>query len=787
METYLVKESVMDKWNETTLIYDEERTIHSLFEEVVEKYQDKIALRCMEEYITYNELNEKSNQIARKLREFGVKPDSIVGLMCTRSVYMFIGMLGILKAGGCYLPLDPKFPKERIRYMLDDSETEILVTQKELSTLLEFDGNCVIMEQDVQEYDKSNLTDLNKSKDLAYVIYTSGSTGKPKGVMLEHKSVHNFILGMKKLISFIPEKKIVSLTTISFDIFVLESLLPLTVGMEVVIAEPMDFQKYMKEKHMDMLQTTPSTMKLLLKDKDNIPYIRNLSDIMLGGETFPEPLLEDLKHITKARIYNMYGPTETTVWSTVKDLTDTDHITIGYPISNTRIYILDDENKIVGPGQPGELCIGGDGVARGYLYRDDLTNQRFIRHPLIEGDRLYRTGDVAQWLNNGELKLLGRIDSQVKVRGFRIELGEIENLFIKFNKVKNCAVAVKEVENGDKVLVAYYTSNETLLVSEINQYLKENLPEYMIPGIYIQVDEIPLTPNGKIDRNALPLPDTRRPLMDVQYVEPSSNIEKIISDVCRKVLNKDKIGICDNFFELGGNSILICQLNAELKNLFPNLITITDIFSYPCIKELAEFIEKSTKKKKYIFSNFPKDYYSVMQERGKKSCSVILPNEKKQIMQNIEKYYNVALNDIMTILYMYVIEQICETNISYSLLYHTDLEIYEYMKCNFSDNDNLIGLCKDRINRDIQYDVLLRRNDFEEIMNKSSMIIPTLFFQEMIREPEIMEFACSIFDVDEGMKIEAIYDRGTIEEEHVKEFMSLYVDLIYMLITQHEN
>lgn len=787
MAKYLVEESEINKWNETTLIYNQERTIHSLFEEVVEKYQDKIALRYMEEYITYKELNEKSNQIARKLREVGVKPDSIVALMCTRSIDMFSGMLGILKAGGCYLPIDPQFPKERIRYMLDDSKTEILVIQKELSTLLEFDGNRVVIEEDVQEYDKSNLTDLNKSKDLAYVIYTSGSTGKPKGVMLEHKSVHNFILGMKKLITFIPEKKIVSLTTISFDIFVLESLLPLTVGMEVVIAEPMDFQKYMKEKHIDMLQTTPSTMNLLLKVKENIPYIRNLSDIMLGGETFLEPLLKDLKQITKARIYNLYGPTETTVWSTVKDLTDTDHITIGFPISNTRIYILDNENNIVGPGQLGELCIGGDGVARGYLYREDLTNQCFFKHPLIEEDRLYRTGDIAQWLNNGELKLLGRKDSQVKVRGFRIELGEIENFLIKFNKVKDCAVAVKEIENRDKILVAYYTSDETVFVTEIIQHLKENLPEYMIPGIYIQVDEIPLTPNRKIDRNALPLPDSRRPFMDVQYVEPTSEIEKIISDVCRRVLNKDKVGIYDNFFELGGNSILISQLHAELRDIYPVLTTVTYVFSYPCIKELAEFINQSMNKKTYIFPSFPKEFYSTTRERGKKSCSVILSNEKKQIMKNMEQKYNVRLNDIFTVLYMYVIGQTCETNLSYGLLYHSNTGMYEYMEYNFNENDNLIEICKDRINQDVQKDVLLKTNDFEDLIRKSSKIIPTLFFQEMIREPEIMEFACSIFDVEEGIKLEAIYDRGTIEEEHVKEFMTFYVDLIYMLITKHEN
>lgn len=787
MEIFLEKESILDKWNETTLIYNEERTIHSLFEDAAERYQDKIALRCKEEYITYKELNEKANQIAGKLREVGVKSDSIVGLMCTRSIYMFVGMLGILKAGGCYLPIDPKFPKERIRYMLDDSKTEILVTQSELSTFFEFNGNCVFMEQDVQKYDKSNLTNLNKSNDLAYVIYTSGSTGNPKGVMLEHKSVHNFMIGMQQLIPFIPEKKMVSLTTISFDIFVLESLLPLTAGMEVVIAEPMDFQNYMKEKHIDMLQTTPSTMKLLLKDRENIPYLRNLTDIMLGGEAFPEPLLIDLRQITKARIYNMYGPTETTVWSTVKDLTDTDNITIGFPISNTRIYILDEEDKILGPGQPGELCIGGDGVARGYLFRKDLTNQRFITHPFIEGERLYRTGDVAQWLNNGELKLLGRIDSQVKVRGFRIELGEIENLLIKYNKIKNCAVAVKELEQGDKLLAAYYTSNETLPVSEIIQYLKEYLPEYMIPGTYIQVDEIPLTPNGKIDRNALPLPDTKRPLMDVQYVEPTSNIEKKISNICRKVLNIDQIGICDNFFELGGNSILISQLNSELKDIFPDLITITDIFSYPCIKELAEFVDKSINNKKYIFSDFPKDFYSVNQERGKRSCSVVLSNEKKQIMQDMAKSCAVDLNDIMTILYLYVIGQTCETYISYILLYDTSSDVYEYMICDFSVNDNLIELCKDRINRDVKKDVLLKTNDVKEMIKKSSMIIPTLFFQEMTREPETMEFACSVYDVREGIKIEAIYDRGTIEGEHVNNFISLYVDLIYMLISQHKN
>lgn len=556
------------KYNHTKMEYDVEKTIHSLFEDKVKVYGNQVAVIYREQQITYEELNQKSNQVARLIRANGIKPNMIVGIMVNCSTQMFIGLLGILKAGACYLPIDPNFPSSRINYMLDDSKAALLITEHNVAVDFDFYDKMIYLDDEIYHGDVDNLENVNSSSDLAYIIYTSGSTGKPKGVMLEHRLVHNFIIGMKDKIEFTRTNSIANLTTISFDIFVLESWLPLSLGMTIVVVDPMRFARDMGLKKVEMIQTTPSTMRLILDSEENHKYLDSLTDIMLGGETFPQRLLRDLKKLVKAKIYNMYGPTETTVWSMVKDLTDTDLITIGKPIANTQVCLIDSDYKPVDLGCEGEIAIAGDGVARGYLYREELTKERFIPSVFDPKQKMFLTGDLGKHLENGEIEFLSRIDSQVKIRGFRIELEEIENALIKMEQVKECVVSTKKNNNDEKYLVAYYVADEELANTKIIQFLRKILPEYMIPSVFIKIDTIPLTPNGKVNHLALPTPQTSRPVLNTKYIEPSTEMERMLARIWSSVLNIDEIGVADNFFELGGNSILVSKMYVELDKQF---------------------------------------------------------------------------------------------------------------------------------------------------------------------------------------------------------------------------
>lgn len=593
---------LLRRFNDTQYSYPANQTVHALFEQQAAHLSDKLAAVHLDQSITYGELNHKANQLARRLRADGIGPHTIVALMVDRSIMMFIGLLGILKAGAAYLPIDPGFPEARIQYMLADAGVALMLTERALMDTLSFAGALICLDDaDTCAGDESNLDPLAEARDLAYIIYTSGSTGQPKGVMIEHQSIHNFILGITRQIDFAPTKTIVCLTTISFDIFVLESLLPLSQGLSVLIADPMQFARHLAGQRIDMLQTTPSTMQMLLQDAACLPYVRQCSEIMLGGEPFPRSLLLKLRDTTTARLYNMYGPTETTVWSTIQELTLADEITIGRPIANTQLYILDEQHQPLGPGALGELCIAGDGVARGYLKRPELTATKFVpnpfvslQSPLIAGARLYKTGDLASWLPDGQIAFFGRGDSQVKVRGFRIELGEIEDRLGVHPQIRECAVAAKRNEHEEAYLVAYYTADGELTASELIAFLGQHLPDYMIPGVYLRLESMPRTPNAKLDRRALPMPDTRRPRLNSEYIAPASDLEQQLAEIWRSVLHRDEVGIHDNFFELGGNSILLAQMFNAVEQLQPGRISIADVFAYPTIAKLTRLLQSAS-------------------------------------------------------------------------------------------------------------------------------------------------------------------------------------------------
>jgi acyl carrier protein len=664
------KVQLLVEFNDTRVEYLRGKTVFQLFEEQVEKTPCSIAVVCRDintgEYLSlpYYQLSEKSNRLARMLKEKGGKPNTVVGLMTERTVEMLIGLLAILKIGAAYLPIGPEYPEERIKYMLKHSQTEIVMVTNPES--LHEPGvlfiNIDINELEDRKIDSSNLPVVNSSTDLAYLIYTSGTTGKPKGVMIENRAVVNFINGITNVIPFRENDGILSLTTLSFDIFGLEILLPLTRGSKVVIGsteEQLDSAaaaSVIENENITILQLTPSRLQLYMSDPEAAARLKLLNYLLVGGEAFPEFLLEETRKVTEGNvfIYNMYGPTETTIWSTLKDVSAVQHLNIGKPIANTQVYILHKTGLLQPIGIPGELYIGGDGVARGYVNSPELTAQKFQSprrgQPIrkVTGSKIYKTGDLARWLPDGNIEFLGRFDYQVKVRGYRIELDEIEYHLQQHSDVKEAVVVVKEQEKGSH-LCAYIVPTspsslssmeddtaqlENLKVMEWKEYLAEILPNYMIPSYFVQLEKIPLTLNGKIDRNALPEPEMR--LSPDTVVAPRDKIERKFVEIWADVLdvNKNVIGIDSNFFELGGHSLRATRMISKIHKAFHVRIPLTEIFKIPSIRKLSRYIEGATeqrfasiaqaeKKEFYVLSSVQKRLYILQQmESGGASYNI---------------------------------------------------------------------------------------------------------------------------------------------------------------------
>lgn len=667
------REHLLYDFNNTELNYAKEKTIQELFEEQVARTPKDTAIVFKNQTLTYKQLDEKSNQLARLLRNKGVGADNIVGIMTERSPEMLIGIIGVLKAGGAYLPIDPGYPVDRIQYMLEDSKTNILLTQQSLLDKIVFKGEIIDLfsSNAYAEMSITNLEILNNAKNLAYVIYTSGSTGKPKGVMLEHRSVNNFINGISNIINFTAGKIILNLTTISFDIFVLETLLPLCKGLKIIIADENEqidaklLNDLIIKNKVDMMQVTPSRLKLLMRGGSDLTCFKYLKDVMIGGEALPDELLHQLKQVYYGKIFNMYGPTEATVWSMVKELTDTNEISIGRPISNTQICIIDKNNKIQPIGVSGELCIGGDGVARGYLNREDLTKEKFFDNPYKVNEKIYRTGDLAKWQADGTVEFLGRMDNQVKIRGYRIELPEIEKSLGTCKGIKECVVISRENSTGDKYLIAYYVADTEIGVSELREHMLKELPDYMVPSYFVPVKSMPLTPNGKIDKKALPEHDTGRNSLKIEYKAPTTQVEKQLVDIWEDVLEREEVGINDVFFEIGGNSLLLVQMHTQIDKLYPGKVEVADIFAYPTISKLAQFISenevKGKKKLELKGIKFPEEYFVNINEKNEDTILRFQIDE--WIVEKIIKVSqnsDVIVEDVLLSIYIYMLHEMCE-------------------------------------------------------------------------------------------------------------------------------
>ncbi|MEH1872395.1 non-ribosomal peptide synthetase [Nostoc sp.] len=607
--THSIGTQVLEGWNDTQVL-DRDFCIHEMFEMQVERSPQAIAVVFEDIQLTYQQLNQRANQLAHHLRTLGVGPEVLVGICLERSLEMIVGVLGILKAGGAYVPLDPAYPPERLAFILSDTQTPVLLTQQKLvKNLPPHQAQVVCLDSNWQgntQKSQENPVNQTTTDNLIYVIYTSGSTGQPKGVMIPHRGICNQLYWRQTTFRLTQADKVLLTISFSFDPSVWQIFWPLCFGGQLIIARPGGHQdtaylvKVITERQITVLGLVPSILRVLLEEK-GIENCRFLRHVTCGGEALPSELIE--KFFAQLNLdnvfHNCYGPTEAsidaTLW-TCQRSTNYSIAPIGRPIANADIYILDENLQPVPVGKSGELYIGGIGLARGYFNRPELTTEKFIFHPFSSkvGARLYKTGDLARYLSDGNIEFLGRIDHQVKIRGFRIELGEIEAVLRQHPCVKEAVVIIREEVHGDKSLVAYLTLNQeqTVKVEQLRRFLQEKLPIYMMPSAFVILKALPMTPNGKIDRRSLPEPAQTRQQAEESFAAPSDETELKLARIWEKVLGIKPIGIKDNFFDLGGNSLLSIRVFAQVQKAFKKDMPLAILYQNPTIEQLAIILRK---------------------------------------------------------------------------------------------------------------------------------------------------------------------------------------------------
>lgn len=594
------QQQILVEWNATSVDYPREKTLPVLIEEQAARTPQAIAIQDESGSLSYADLDQASNRLAHYLQSQGVHSGTLVGISLPRSSDLIVALLAILKAGGAYIPLDPNYPVERLKYMIEDSKAPLLITNTAIAVQYqEINTQVICLDTEAETINRENSQPISRTTtpdSFAYVIYTSGSTGKPKGVQVRMQGLVNFLYSMLDTPGLTSQDVLLSVTTLSFDIAGLELYLPLISGARLVLvptsvaADGSLLIKALEKSQATFMQATPTTWKMLISAGwQGNPRLKALC----GGEALPNDLAAQLVPRC-ASLWNMYGPTETTIWSTLCQITDpAQRITVGRPIANTQVYILDTHGQPVPVGIPGELSIGGDGVAAGYLDRPELTQEKFLPNPFsdLPGARLYRTGDLARYLPDGQIDILGRIDNQVKIHGVRIELGEISAVLTDHPDVQTAVVVGRKEQAENPYLAAYIIPNNGKAPTEdaIRIYLSERLPTAMIPTRYVFMQQFPLTPNGKIDTKALPIP-TGQPEVSQNPVQPRNTVEAKLVQIWKKLLRTDRVGLKDDFFQLGGHSLLAVQMFNQIHEIFGVNLPLTSLFRQPTIEYLATLI-----------------------------------------------------------------------------------------------------------------------------------------------------------------------------------------------------
>jgi len=597
---------LLERWNDTVSDYPRNLCIHQLFEQEAARRPDAVAVRFASEQLTYRQLNERANQIAHRLRKLGVGPEIMVGTLLDRSLDLVIGLLGILKAGGAFVPLDPSYPMQRLEFMAADIAAPVMLVDDSVVQRVSnpgwLRGKSLSLEQnraDIALESIENPTNQTTAENLAYVMYTSGSTGRPKGVMVSHRAVVRLVKNTN-YIEFSEQEVFLQFSPVSFDASTLEIWGPLLNGGCLAMMPPelqalSELGMAIRQYGVTTLWLTAGLFNVMVEQR--LEDLRPLKQLVAGGDALsPSHVRKALETLQGCRLINGYGPTEGTTFTCCHTICSEDaqgsSIPIGRPISNTQVFLLDPENELVCPGEVGELCIGGDGLARGYLNQPELTAAKFVRHPFRDDQeaRIYKTGDLARYRPDGSIEFLGRTDNQVKISGYRIELGEIEAVVMQHPSVRSTVVVPRQDTPGEKKLIAYVVPGEQgCSTAELRAYLQEKLPSYMLPAGFVWMDSLPLSPNGKVDRALLPAPQATSGELP-QARTAQSEMEREIESAWLKVLSLQQVGPDENFFDVGGDSLQLLMVHAEIQKKIESEFPLTDLFEYSTIRTLARHL-----------------------------------------------------------------------------------------------------------------------------------------------------------------------------------------------------
>ncbi|MGE5632751.1 MAG: non-ribosomal peptide synthetase [Caulobacteraceae bacterium] len=783
--------------------YQTDKTISELFDEQAKKYPDNIAVIYEDQLLTYAELSAKVDQLARLLQKKGVRADCLVGIMVEYSIEMVVGILAVLKAGGAYLPIDPSYPLDRIRYMIRDAAIDILLSQKSLiSKGISLCKDFISLDDEkVYEDNSTAIVKSNTADSLAYVIYTSGSTGKPKGVMIEQKSLINYTNWRIKRYGLNQEDRTLQLISLSFDGFGSNFFSSLLSGGALVIPNGHrwgDFNyisKLISEKKVTNMSVVPSMYRVLLESTGE-NSLDTLRMVILAGERSSSDLIK-LSQEKKPDliIVNEYGPTETCITSTAFiGMSPEDIAIIGRPIDNNMVFILNSDNNIMPVGITGELCISGIGVARGYLNMQDDTKDKFVPNPFVPGERMYRTGDLARWLPDGNIELLGRRDNQVKIRGYRIELGEIEKKILEYTMVKEAVVIDREDKNGGKYLCAYISCDEGMQIDELKERLSRVLPDYMIPSYFVRLKKLPTNSNGKIDKKALAEPE--RFSGNRELVKPRTDIEIKISDIWCSLLNIDDVSIEESFFSLGGNSLLLMRMHSQIDKLYPKCVTIKDIFTYPTIAKIAEQIEKArmnlhaTAGIKY--TEFPPEYFN--DGTNDNSCSSFrmqMPQDLVLSTRDVCKKFDVDIHDVLIAVTIYLLAKV--TSRENIMLYVMMDEPDRVCSLNFSLSNIetmrqfITSVNKSRI-MDIQKDLKIRDLHMAKERKNRNFILPAYKKEDLMPDgvelTDVFDIVFSSFIDDDTVFISCMFNSSLMNQQMIETLLQNYMKLVKAIIAK---